>query len=109
MKILFIHQSFPGQFKFLAPALVSQGHQVFAMSMQVGPSEWQGVRIVRYAVHRGTTSGIHPWVTDIETKTIRGEACFRKAREMKQGGFTPDIIIAHPGCGCWHLADTLAG
>ena len=99
MKILFIHQNFPGQFKFLAPALISQGHQVLAMSMQAGPSEWQGVRIVRYAAQRGTTPGIHPWVTDIETKTIRGEACYRKAREMKQEGFTPDIIIAHPGWG----------
>ena len=34
MKILFIHQNFPGQFKFLAPALVQQGHTVLAMTMQ---------------------------------------------------------------------------
>ena len=33
MKILFIHQNFPGQFKFLAPALVKQGHEVVAMTM----------------------------------------------------------------------------
>ncbi len=34
MNILFIHQNFPGQFKFLAPALVQQGHTVVAMTMQ---------------------------------------------------------------------------
>ncbi len=28
MNILFIHQNFPGQFKFLAPALVAQQRQV---------------------------------------------------------------------------------
>ena len=28
MNVLFIHQNFPGQFKFLAPALVQQGHRV---------------------------------------------------------------------------------
>jgi hypothetical protein len=28
MKILFIHQNFPGQFKHLAPALAAQGHEV---------------------------------------------------------------------------------
>lgn len=99
MKILFIHQNFPGQFKFLAPALARQGHQVIAMSMQAGPSEWQGIRLVHYSAQRGTTPGIHPWVTDIETKTIRAEACYRKAREMKQEGFSPDVIIAHPGWG----------
>ena len=30
MKILFIHQNFPGQFKFLAPALAERGHEVLA-------------------------------------------------------------------------------
>jgi hypothetical protein len=34
MKILFIHQNFPGQFKYLAPALVQQGHTVVGMTMQ---------------------------------------------------------------------------
>jgi hypothetical protein len=28
MKLLFIHQNFPGQFKHLAPALAQQGHTV---------------------------------------------------------------------------------
>jgi len=43
MKILFIHQNFPGQFKFLAPALVQQGHTVVAMTMQkTEVKEWQG-------------------------------------------------------------------
>lgn len=28
LKILLVHQNFPGQFKHLAPALVAQGHEV---------------------------------------------------------------------------------
>ena len=77
MNILFIHQNFPGQFKFLAPALVKQGHQVVAMIMQKpSVNDWQGVKLVYYAPERGTTANIHPWVSDFETKTIRGEACF---------------------------------
>jgi len=32
MKILFIHQKFPDQFKHLAPALVAQGHDFFALT-----------------------------------------------------------------------------
>jgi glycosyltransferase involved in cell wall biosynthesis len=47
----------------------------------------------------GSTAKIHPWVADLETKVIRGEACFRKALAMKAQGFTPDLIIAHPGWG----------
>lgn len=100
MKILFIHQNFPGQFKFLAPALVNQGHEVHAMIMQKTEAQsWQGIRLHPYYPSRGTTPNIHPWVSDFETKTIRAEACFRKAVEMKKDGFSPDLIIAHHGWG----------
>jgi len=99
-KILFIHQNFPGQFKFLAPALAARGDEVVAMTMQkVQQTHWNGVRLVPYAPARGTTPNVHPWVSDFETKTIRGEACFRAALKLKEAGFTPDLIIAHHGWG----------
>ena len=101
MNILFIHQNFPGQFKFLAPALAADpAHTVVAMTMQkVKASQWQGVKLVPYAASRGTTTNIHPWVSDFETKTIRGEACFRAALKLREQGFNPDVIVAHPGWG----------
>jgi glycosyltransferase involved in cell wall biosynthesis len=100
MNILFIHQNFPGQFKFLAPALAKMGHRVVAMTMQkIDIKAWRGVEIVPYAASKGTTPNIHAWVGDFETKTIRAEACFRAALEMKAGGFSPEIIVAHHGWG----------
>lgn len=101
MKILFIHQNFPGQFKFLAPALASDpANTVVAMTMQkVKASEWNGIKVVPYTASRGSTPNVHPWAGDFETKTIRGEACFRAALQMKAQGFTPDVIISHPGWG----------
>lgn len=103
MKILFVHQNFPGQFKHLAPALAQQGHEVVALFMQqrkaaVLPA-LPGVRVVPYAALRGSTPGIHPWVVDFETKAIRAEACFRAALQLKAQGFAPDVVIAHPGWG----------
>lgn len=100
MNILFIHQNFPGQFKFLAPALAQQGHTVVAMPMhKTDANEWQGVKLVPYTVSRGTTPTVHPWVSDFETKTIRSEACFRAALQMRAQGFVPDVIVAHHGWG----------
>ena len=100
MNILFIHQNFPGQFKFLAPALAQQGHTVVAMTMQKTETKsWQGVNLVPYTASRGTTPNVHPWVSDFETKTIRGAACFRAALHLKAEGFKPDVIIAHHGWG----------
>ena len=101
MNILFIHQNFPGQFKYLAPALAAEpGNQVVAFTMQKSvPAEWQGVRMMAYHPARGTTPNVHPWVSDFETKTIRGEAAFRSALALRDTGFVPDVIIAHPGWG----------
>ena len=70
------------------------------MTLQPTTAEtWQGVQLVPYGVSRGTTPGVHPWVSDFETKTIRGEACFRAALQLKARGFRPDMIIAHLGWG----------
>ena len=100
MKILFIHQNFPGQFKYLAPALVQQGHTVVAMTMQkTEAKEWQGVRLAPYTATRGTTPKVHPWISDFETKTIRAEACFRAALRIRAEGLNPDLIVSHHGWG----------
>lgn len=100
MKILFVHQNFPGQFKFLAPTLAAQGHTVVAMTLQkVNIGEWQGVKLVPYSVSRGTTPNIHPWVSDFETKVIRAEAAFRTALALRASGFIPQLIVAHSGWG----------
>ncbi|WP_292938417.1 glycosyltransferase family 4 protein [Noviherbaspirillum sp.] len=101
MNILFIHQNFPGQFKHLAPALASdKRNTVLAMTMQQNvPGEWCGVRMISYQPTRGTTPQIHPWVSDLETKVVRGEAAYLAARKLREQGFNPDVIIAHPGWG----------
>lgn len=100
MNILFIHQNFPGQFKFLAPALARLGHHVSALLIRkLDAKSWQGVHLYPYLPTRGTTPNIHPWVSDFETKTLRGEACFRAASRLKAQGYVPDVIIAHPGWG----------
>lgn len=101
MKILFIHQNFPGQFKHLAPALAEiPGNTVKAL-MPKAPKErlWRGVELHHYEIKKASTRGIHPWISDMESKTIRGEACFYGALSLKKQGYEPDVIIAHPGWG----------
>lgn len=100
MKILFIHQNFPGQFKHLAPVLAAQGHQCVALTLRVKePTTWQGVRLIPYGIQHKQTAGVHPWVLDFETKVIRAEACYTAARDLRARGFVPDVIVAHPGWG----------
>lgn len=100
MNILLVHQNFPGQFKHLAPALVAQGHEVVAISTRNhAPIMWQGVKVIPYKIKRGRGQKVHPWVNDFETKVIRGEAAFHHALALRQKGFQPDVILAHPSWG----------
>lgn len=100
MDILFIHQNFPCQFRAMAPELVRLGHNVAAIRpLNSEETAWQGVQLYPYTLDRGSSPGIHPWVGDLESATIRGEACFRKALELRERHFEPDLIIAHPGWG----------
>ena len=100
MKILFIHQNFPGQFKNLAPELCQLGHEVTALLPTKSTMKtWKGVHIVNYSISRGNTPNIHRLVLDHESKVIRGEACLMKAIEMRNSGYYPDVILAHPGWG----------
>lgn len=101
MRLLLVHQNFPGQFKHLAPALASHpGNDVVALTMQQNvPATWNGIRMLSYFPKRGSTRGVHPWLTDFESKVIRGEAIFRTALDLQRSGFSPDVIIAHPAWG----------
>lgn len=101
MRVLFVHQNFPGQFKHLAAELAADSrNKVIALTMQKNvPAEWRRVRLMHYQPTRSSTPNIHPWIGDFETKTIRGEAAFHAALKLREHGFTPDVIVAHPGWG----------
>jgi len=100
MNLLFVHQGFPGQYRHLLAALLQQGgHQLVGMGCGDPVSLPKGLHYIRYNVQRGTTTTAHPWVQEYETKLIRAEACADAAQQLRQQGFRPDLICAHPGWG----------
>jgi glycosyltransferase involved in cell wall biosynthesis len=98
MRILFVHQNFPGQYKFIAEALASQpGNEVVALAVNKRAVP-QGVRVVLYQ-HKNPPPGAHALANDFHGKVAWGEAAARAAVGLRQAGFIPDLIIGHPGWG----------
>ncbi|AJE22079.1 glycosyltransferase [Azotobacter chroococcum] len=98
MKLLFVHQNFPGQFKHFAHFCQASGHEVVGLGAgQV--AEVEGMRVFGYTLGRGNAPGVHTWAQEFESKVIRGEACALALQRLKSAGFEPDVIFAHPGWG----------
>jgi glycosyltransferase involved in cell wall biosynthesis len=96
-KFLFIHQNFPGQFVHAAAELARLGHEVVALGIQ--GRAVPGVRLIRYAPKALARPSELEAARDFETKILRGTACAQAMQSLKQNGFTPDTVIAHPGWG----------
>lgn len=97
MNILFVHQNFPAQYKYLAPALAKRGHTVVAIGITAAAID--GVTVLNYKPVRGSSSSIHPFAADFETKVIRADSCARAMIQLRDKGFLPDVVCAHPGWG----------
>ncbi|GJD65030.1 glycosyltransferase family 4 protein [Methylobacterium frigidaeris] len=99
MRVLFVHQNFPGQYRHVAPALAARpGTEVVALGINPAPA-LPGVRHLRYAVAGRSSPGIHPLAANFETATLRAEAAARAALALKAEGFVPDVICGHSGWG----------
>ena len=97
MKILFIHQNFPGQFPHLAPALAERGHQVLALTDEKNerPSP---VTTLRYKTPDPVA--VNGLGRSYAGHAERGYLAARGARALRdRHGFTPDLIIGHSGWG----------
>lgn len=98
MKILFVHQNFPGQFPHLAPALSKRGHDVLALTDEKNtrPSP---VRTLRYKAPK-TIESDGVLGRTYSSYAERGLMAARASRRLRDDhGFVPDVIIGHSGWG----------
>jgi glycosyltransferase involved in cell wall biosynthesis len=100
MKLLLIHQGFPGQFKHLIPMLQARGDALTAISAPRPQAQIpEGLDYRPYKVARGNGQGTHPLALETESKVLRAEAVAAVADQLRQQGYRPDLILAHPGWG----------
>jgi glycosyltransferase involved in cell wall biosynthesis len=99
MKVLFIHNNFPAQFQHLARFLVEQpGVQVAAVGAP-NASAIKGVRLLKYALTDVDVSSSHPFARRFDLECHRAEQVLYALTRLAASGFSPDVVIAHPGWG----------
>jgi len=99
MKIVFVHQNFPGQFLRLSQSFVAEGHEVVALGMAKQCS-LPGVRYVRYDPVPGPEAPRHEArFSPVVPRLRRAYGVALKARELAKQGFEPDVVVVNTGWG----------
>ena len=100
MRLLVVHQNFPGQFGHMVKAWARRpGWDVRALGRDTAPGLPGFNGLVRYSLARKGHANQHPYLRQMEAATLHGQATARAMLQLRQSGFTPDVILAHPGWG----------
>ena len=96
MRLLFIHQNFPGQYRHLAARYAALGHEVVGVGekrnvLRIRP-QLPGVKLLGYEMP--------PVEGDSLQKAIaRGRRVAAGAARLRAAGFVPDAVFTHIGWG----------
>lgn len=103
MRILFIHQNFPGQFKLLAAHLAQQpGFEVVGLGDSANLNQRPNAfnhPVLGYAARPRKKLQGHHYLASFETAIRRGQDVLRACQQIRAKGFVPDLIIGHPAWG----------
>lgn len=95
MNILFLHRTFPGQFKYIAPILAADPKNVVMFMTADGRFEAPGINKLVYSIKQDDPNSYHPYLKEYETFLAHGKACAEILIAMKNQGVKPDIIYGH--------------
>lgn len=95
MNILFIHRSFPAQFKYLATELAKKNNVVFITNSPT--YEIDGIKKILYKPQQPKFND--EYLNGYELAIEHGKAAAEEAKKLKRQGFIPDVIYGHSGWG----------
>jgi len=100
MKILIVHQNFPGQYRELFSYLLAQGgHEIVFLTQKKDVQQVKGARIITYAPHHKPAETAYALSKYWEENCGNGLAVAFTCQKLEQEGFRPDIILGHVGWG----------
>jgi glycosyltransferase involved in cell wall biosynthesis len=99
MRILFMHNNFPGQYRRIADYLMKNSNHKMAVATLKSNEQAFNLPKVLYEPHREARDNIHPALIVTERATIMGQAAYKALMPLKRKGESPDIILSHSGWG----------
>lgn len=101
MKILFVHQNMPGQYRELIQWLAAQGgHELVFLTQRSPAPQLAGVKSVIYQPHHAPEKTAYGLSKVWEEASGVGFGAAMAAQALEQDeGFKPDIVVGHTGWG----------
>ncbi|MCX5968318.1 MAG: glycosyltransferase [Cyanobacteria bacterium] len=99
MRILLVHQNFPGQFRHLARALVEAGHDVVAIGCRDEQPALAGLRYCRIAADADGELRRPGIEARCQAQLAQGRRVAEQLQGLAAGGWRPDVVAGHPFWG----------
>ncbi|WP_198411855.1 glycosyltransferase [Microvirga flavescens] len=102
MKIVFVHQNFPGQFQRLARSFAAEGHEVIGLCMTdtAKRSPIPGVKVYNYNPVAGPEDApFQNRYSPVVPRLRRAYGVAHLARKLADQGLQPDVVVVNTGWG----------
>lgn len=97
MHVLFIHQNFPAQFRYIAPRLVQEHGWKCTFATAKASDSLPGVEKVVYTSKGGATKANHFCTQNFENAVWEAHGVYEMLKQRPD--IQPDLIVAHTGFG----------
>ena len=99
MRILFVHQNFPGQYaRVLAYLARDPANQIVFLTRNAN-RDFPGITKIVYKPGREAGKETHFYLRSFEQAVLHGQAVARVAMGLKKEGFVPDVMLGHNAWG----------
>lgn len=99
MRVLFLHNNFPGQYRRLMQYLGQDDSIEMVAATLATNQQTVPISRINYKPHRDITANIHPAAANMESAILNAQATFQALYPLKKRGWTPDVVCSHSGWG----------
>jgi len=104
LRVCFIHQNLPGQYRHLMTAMLQRGDEVIGIGEQtaVARLQWRHpkLHLLGYRMPDESSRAATPQhLKELDAQIVRGQSVAKALRLLREKQLVPDLIVVHPGWG----------